>query len=378
MKPEGPRRTMKTPRVVHILITNSCNLRCAYCYHFTGSSDVDHDLPLREWLTFFEELRQCKVMEVTFHGGEPFFRPDITGIIEGVVQNNMRFRVTSNGTLITEGLAEYIAQTGRCNEIKLSIDGSSPSMHDPFRGEGSFEKAVRGIEILLRRNIPVTASVTVHKRNVHHLGEIAEFLLEKLAVDKMLVNNVSPFGLCRFQTDDILLDHDERLAAMKAKKELRRKYKDQVCNNFGSTVDRESWEYIENGFRSGREPLEHEGKLWVCETLLNSVTVRPDGMIVPCSGLSHLELGLINSHAVSDIWLNHPELIRLRDRDKIAMHTFEFCRDCSYAAYCTGGCPANSYRSFGDAYHPSYDDCLKRYIEAGGTLPEPAEQLYQF
>lgn len=64
---------IRTPRSVDIDITNRCNLRCRYCYHFSSAGDVDMDLPKAEWLSFFKELNQCAVMNVNLAGGEPFF-----------------------------------------------------------------------------------------------------------------------------------------------------------------------------------------------------------------------------------------------------------------------------------------------------------------
>ena len=88
---------MKSPRSVDAEIIASCNLRCAYCSHFSGPGDVEKDLPLGTWLRFFEELKGCAVMNVTLSGGEPFYRPDLREIIQGIVANRMRFSILNNG-----------------------------------------------------------------------------------------------------------------------------------------------------------------------------------------------------------------------------------------------------------------------------------------
>ena len=74
---------MRTPRSVDLEITGRCNLRCKYCSHFTSGGDVEEDLPTGEWLKFFQELRDCSVMEVCLLGGEPFIREDFKELIEG-------------------------------------------------------------------------------------------------------------------------------------------------------------------------------------------------------------------------------------------------------------------------------------------------------
>jgi len=141
---------MKTPKSVDIEITNQCNLRCSYCSHFTSKGDVDQDLPTGEWLQFFEELNRCTVMDVCLQGGEPFVRDDFKELVEGIVRNHMRFSILSNGTLITDDAAAFLASTGRCNSVQISIDGSVDTTHDAFRGKGNFHRAVSGLKSLMK------------------------------------------------------------------------------------------------------------------------------------------------------------------------------------------------------------------------------------
>ena len=37
-------KVMKTPKTVDLDVTNRCNLRCRYCYHFESAGDVEKDL----------------------------------------------------------------------------------------------------------------------------------------------------------------------------------------------------------------------------------------------------------------------------------------------------------------------------------------------
>src|SRR4030067_1581370 len=174
-----PFNLMRTPRSVDIDITNQCNLRCKYCYHFTGPGDVDKDLTTGEWLSFIEELGRCAVLDVCLAGGEPFFSDDLKDIIDGIVSHKMRFEVLSNGTLITDEIASHIASTRRCDSIQVSIDGGSPETHDLSRGKGNFNKAIKGIEILRKYSLPVTVRVTISRYNVRDLEKIAKLLLEE-------------------------------------------------------------------------------------------------------------------------------------------------------------------------------------------------------
>ena len=124
----------------------------------------------------------------------------------------------------------------------------------------------------------------------------------------------------------------------------------------------------EQARREGKERT--HGYLSGCGCTMNKLAVRTDGVIVPCNQLSHIELGRINQDDLQEVWQNHPELKRLRERRKIPLSDFEFCQDCDYIDYCTGNCPALAYTILSNDTHPSPDACLKRFLEAGGKLPD--------
>jgi radical SAM protein with 4Fe4S-binding SPASM domain len=98
--------------------------------------------------------------------------------------------------------------------------------------------------------------------------------------------------------------------------------------------------------------------------------VRADGVMVPCILISSIELGRVNQDDLQEVWQKHPELNKLRERRRIPLNAFEFCRGCEYTNYCSGGCPATAYEIEGDQNHPSPDACLRRFLAQGGKLPD--------
>jgi SynChlorMet cassette radical SAM/SPASM protein ScmE len=362
-------KLMKTPKSVNIDITNECNLRCKYCYHFTGPGDVKKDLPTAEWLGFFEELGRCAVMDVTMAGGEPFFREDLKELIAGVVKNRMRFKLLSNGTLITDEIASYIASTGRCDSIQVSIDGGSPQTHDLSRGKGNFDRAVAGINVLLRHHIPVTVRVTINRHNVRDLEETARLLLDDIGLPSFSTNSAGPMGLCRQNQEEMELTLDDSQIAMESLLRLNAQYNGRIGATAGPLEMARHWKIMEEARKEGREQMPDRGFLRACGGVMSKMAVRADGVMTPCDQMSHIELGRINRDDLTEVWQRHPELIRLRERRDIPLSTFEFCKGCDYIPYCTGSCPALAYTILKDDNHPSPDACLKRFLEAGGKVP---------
>ncbi len=364
---------MKSPRSVDIEITNVCNLRCAYCSHFSSAGDVDTDLPLAAWLRFFDELGRSAVMTVTLSGGEPFMRPDLEAIIRGIVSNRMRFSILSNGTLVDGDMAGFLDDTGRCDCVQVSIDGAMDITHDAFRGGGNFQKAVRGVRLLQEHRVPVTVRVTVHRKNVHELDAIARLLLEDLALPSFSTNSASHMGLCRKNAELTQLTVEERALAMETLLALTEKYPGRIGATAGPLAEGRVWTEMERSRRENRDPIPAHGCLTGCNGPSRSIAVRADGMIVPCLQLGHIVLGKINEDDIMTLWQNHPELLKLRGRVREPLEQFSFCQDCPYIGYCTGNCPATAYTLTGTVNHPAPDACLRLYLQQGGKLPGGSE-----
>ena len=362
-------KTIRTPRSIDIDITNQCNLRCRYCYHFSGAGDVNQDLPKEEWFRFFEELNRCAVMTVTLAGGEPFVRKDLKDLIESIVANRMRFNILSNGTLITDDMADFLFSTGRCDGVQVSIDGSKPEPHDAFRGNGNFDRAIEGIRCLKKHLVPVQVRVTIHRQNVSDLEAIAELLLEEIGLPDFSTNAASYMGLCRQNVDQVGLSVEDRTLAMETLLKLNQKYDGRISAQAGPLAEALMWTQMEQARKNGAGSIPMRGSLTACGCVMDKIAVRADGTIVPCTMLSHMELGRINRDDLKEIWQNHPEMKKMRQRRNIPLNDFEFCNGCPYIDYCTGNCPGLAYTLTGEVNHPSPDACLNRFLGDGGKLP---------
>lgn len=362
-------RVKKTPASLDIDITNRCNLHCSYCSHFSSAGDTDTDLATPEWLQFFDELKECAVKEVTLSGGEALLRTDIKEIINGIRDARMRYSILSNGTLITEELAGFIQNSGRCNSVQVSIDGPGPESHDIFRGEGSFAKAVAGLKMLLKYKIPSTVRVTIHKYNYTRLEEISRLLLEEVGLPSFSTNSAGYVGLCRQNKDTVQLDVDEYSFTIAKLFELNRKYHGRITAQAGPLASGRHWLEMQQALDQSEAGFAGCGALVSCGGVFNKMAVRSDGVLIPCVQLPHLELGRINRDSLREVWQNHPELTRLRERRSTLLGDFPFCRDCRFIPYCRGGCPALAYTLTGNENNPAPDACYRTFLAAGGKLP---------
>lgn len=364
----APTAVMRTPRAVDIEITARCNLRCRYCYFFQNPSVEYRDLPTDAWLAFFDELGSLGVMNLILAGGEPFLRDDLTALLEGIVRNRMRFSLLSNGSLVDDGIAAFLAGTRRCDHVQVSLDGSHAETHDACRGAGSFDGAIRGIRILQRHRVKVAVRLTIHRQNIHDLENIARLLLEDLGLPCFSTNSAGYLGACRVHAEDVLLNAQERQVAMATLLRLAEKYNGRISANAGPLAEGRMWRRMEKARAQGSPSHSGRGRLTACGCPGSKIAVRADGAIVPCTMLAHIELGRINRDFLADVWLHSPDLNRLRNRHTIPLTDFSFCAGCSYIPYCTGNCPGLAYTLTGQVDHPSPDACLRRFLAEGGTI----------
>ncbi len=351
-------KLMRSPRSVDLKITARCNLRCSYCYHFTGDSPPEKDLVLSCWIDFIDHLAQCQVLRVSLTGGEPFLREDISNIIDAVKKNPMRFKVFSNGILIGDAEARMLAQSRRCDGVQVSLDGSGPASHDPFRGKGSFHRAVEGIRHLQAHGVPVTVKVTIHRENYQDLEHSARYLLDELNLPGFSTNSAYSMGLCRKNEKQVALGRAQLVQAGEVLKKLDEKYPGRIKATAGPLWMARRVEEIGHIQRTGKKPPAGGGYLTGCRGVFKSLAVRADGVIIPCNQLPHMELGRINRDSLMKVWQESPLLKDLRNRASIPLSDFETCRGCPILHHCTGGCPGMSYLNFGDENVPDTAGCL--------------------
>jgi SynChlorMet cassette radical SAM/SPASM protein ScmE len=126
---------------------------------------------------------------------------------------------------------------------------------------------------------------------------------------------------------------------------------------------------MEEARQAGEGGFSNGGYLTGCGCHSQKISVRADGVIVPCSMLPHMGFGRINQHSFVEVWQDSCTLNNLRNRHILPLSDFTFCRSCEFLPYCTGNCPALAYTLIGEINHPSPDSCLRRYLEDGGKLP---------
>ncbi|MBU7018725.1 MAG: radical SAM protein [Theionarchaea archaeon] len=152
-------------------ITDGCNLNCNHCFIDATPAPVNQ-FSLSEVTSILEDMRNLKTSRIVFSGGEPTLHKDFVHILETAHTIGFAPDFVSNGTTMTDKLAEEVKDHVRC--VLISIDGPE-EYHDAFRGKkGAFKRTMEGISSLKRNDVPFALQFTVTKKSFPFIEWIAE------------------------------------------------------------------------------------------------------------------------------------------------------------------------------------------------------------
>lgn len=131
--------------------TDSCNLRCIFCWRKGNFRPTKKELSEYKLLKIVREAASLGVKEwIVSGGGEPLMRKKVTlKILKEIKKYRMWGLLTTNGTLLNQRDARVLVRIG-WDQVQFSIDGPTKRINDSLRPPNSFERIIRSVKILRR------------------------------------------------------------------------------------------------------------------------------------------------------------------------------------------------------------------------------------
>ena len=160
---------------ITLLLIQKCNMKCIYCYgnsgEFANRGVMDSQVAFRsvDWL--FENSINSSKININFFGGEPLLNFALIKKVVFYAKNkalvsgkNISFGMTTNGSIISEEILDFIANENI--DILISFDGTREyqNANRPFAdGVGSYEKVYSNIQVFRSKLPNLTARATVNE-----------------------------------------------------------------------------------------------------------------------------------------------------------------------------------------------------------------------
>jgi uncharacterized protein len=182
--------TPETINSIDVLLSEDCNLACKYCFvkkghyrHKTALMQPDVGEKTVDFL--IQKSGKKNDLFLCFFGGEPLMNFRVMGnmviyaLEEGRKNNKyFHFSLTTNGTLLSDEVVEFISK--HQISVLISIDGdiSSHNLNRPFPGGGdSYDKIVGNLQKLNQHGISFSARATVTSFTKNKIAENYEHLI---------------------------------------------------------------------------------------------------------------------------------------------------------------------------------------------------------
>ena len=197
--------------------TNKCNLRCVMFYTdcFNRPEKIREELTTTEILRIMDELAEAGCIELALTGGEPLARSDFFDIYEHARTGGFLVTLLTNGTLITEEIADRLASLPP-HRIEISLHGiTERTFEQVTQGSGSFARCMRAIGLLCDRKLPLllkTTAMTVNRDEVLAIKRYVNGLQERGHEVGYNYENLSTF---KGDRDKALSDFAEKLASLR-------------------------------------------------------------------------------------------------------------------------------------------------------------------
>lgn len=192
----------ETPFLAIWEITQSCDLACKHCRAAAQPIAHPDQLNTTEAKGLIDQIADMHVPIFVFTGGDPLKRPDLYELIRYSAEKGVKVAVTPSATPLLTRDAIFKMKEAGVVRLGISLDGSSPEIHDTFRGlPGAWARTIQAVEWAGEAGLPIQVHTTISRHNAHDLDSLCA-LFERLAIVMWNVFFLVPVG--RGQLGDLL------------------------------------------------------------------------------------------------------------------------------------------------------------------------------
>ena len=201
LQSDGHHALLPGPIEAYFEVANRCNSKCATCPLTFDPQERAHNLGYDELVALVAQLPDLK--RAVMHGiGEPLLNRDLPRMIRHLKERDVYVLFNSNAALLTDARQRALIDCG-LDELRVSLDGSTPETYLRVRGIAAFEQVVDNVAAMVRLKHDLGATtprisfwVTGMRENLPELPGVIE-LAAGIGVDEVYLQRMvfSDIGL---------------------------------------------------------------------------------------------------------------------------------------------------------------------------------------
>jgi radical SAM protein with 4Fe4S-binding SPASM domain len=283
----------------------------------------------KDSLDYFSKKSGRKIYgHITVTGGEPFARKDFPELMDYLHINRDRFSysILTNGTLIGETEAELIAKY-RPAYVQVSIEGKKET-HENIRGQGSYDKTKKALELLVEQEINTVVSFTAHNKNKNEFHDVVETAY-KVQANRVWSDRLLPYGNGKEMKEMMFSPQEtkEFFYSMKHEKEIL----ESRADNKTEVAMHRALQFMCGGSD------------YKCNAGKSFITVDYNGDVYPCRRMP-IKVGNVMDKSILEIYKSSKVFKKLRDDSNCSGE----CKACTHFEKCKGGLRCLSYATTGN------------------------------
>lgn len=319
-------------------LTFRCNLRCVHCYCNLPAHDKDAlqmELRTEDVLCILDQAAEAGCLWLLLTGGEPLLRKDFSEIYAHAKKNGFIITLFTNGTLVTPEIADFLKDWPP-HSVEVTLYGATRETYEKItRVSGSYGQCMNGIELLLKRSLPLSLKTMAMTLNESELCRIRAFAVNRnlnFRFDAMLNPRLDgEKGPCEFRLPP------ERVIELDLEYEERFNEWTDFCRKFISPVSSEC--------------------IFSCGAGMSTFHIDPYGKLSPCQ-LARFRSHDLRNEDFAVVWQAHvPETLKLKPQKEVP------CMRCEFISLC-GQCPGWAWLENNDLEKPVEYLCRIAHLRA--------------
>ncbi|MBA9083933.1 uncharacterized protein FHR92_000387 [Fontibacillus solani] len=329
-------------RMISLLLVQGCNLRCTYCYgedgQYGGSGIMNLQTAKRSVDLMMQET-QADEATVCFFGGEPLLNfklikevVDYCRVVEKQTNKIIRFTMTTNGTLISPEIENFIINNRL--SVQLSVDGDKETQNaNRFfsNRRGTYDVIMKRTEKLREKGLlSVRATVTPFNFDLISIFNHLDSLNFRQIILSPAFNMLTPEDYVRLADAYIafFLYLEKKLKEGNYRQVLKNKlFKQELAKINNSTM-----------------------RTKACGVARNLAAIDIHGSLYPCQRFVSRKESVLGD--VQHGYQTKEEFLR-----KINTANNNKCSNCFARNLCVTGCPHSNVEETGDMNTPSESYC---------------------